>query len=52
MPTLPLLDRLENALGVPVVSSNTATLWQALRLAGVTPALAGAGRLLRGSGAG
>jgi len=43
---LPLIDRLEQRLGVPVISSNTATFWACLRRAGVDDALAGAGRLL------
>ena len=34
-PTLPLLGRLEHDLGIPVVTSNQATLWAALRRAGV-----------------
>ncbi|HBM61593.1 MAG TPA: decarboxylase [Citreicella sp.] len=45
-PTLPLIAPLEAALGIPVVSSNTATLWAALRRAGIGDPLAGAGRLL------
>ena len=45
-PALPLVPRLEAELGVPVVTSNTATLWAALRLAGVGDAIAGGGRLL------
>jgi len=48
MPTVGVLDELERALGKPVVSSNQAALWQALRVAGVTPAIAGFGRLLAG----
>lgn len=44
-PTLPLIDRLEADLGVPVLSSNTATLWRALRLAGIEDAVPGGGRL-------
>ncbi len=47
-PTLPVLGALEAELGVPVITSNTATLWAALRAAGVTDALAGGGRLLQG----
>ena len=47
LPTLPLLAPLEAALGVPVVSSNSATLWRALALAGVEADLAGAGSLLQ-----
>jgi maleate isomerase/arylmalonate decarboxylase len=45
-PTLPLIARLEADLGVPVVTSNTATLWAALRAAGLDDAPPGAGRLM------
>jgi len=34
-------------LGKPVISSNQACLWRALRLAGVSEPVAGFGRLLR-----
>ena len=34
-PTLPVHEGLEKKLGVPVVSSNQATLWAALRRAGI-----------------
>lgn len=34
MPTLPLLDDLENTVGRPVVSSNSATIWDARRRLG------------------
>lgn len=37
MPTLPLIANLEAELGVPVISSNTATLWASLRKANVDP---------------
>lgn len=44
MPSLPLLNELENTLGVPVISANTATLWDTLRRIGVKslPGKAGA----------
>jgi len=45
-PTLRSIAALEERLGKPVISSNTATLWQSLRLAGVSQRLAGGGRLL------
>ncbi|XVH30863.1 aspartate/glutamate racemase family protein [Haloferacaceae archaeon DSL9] len=35
--TLPVVERLEADLGVPVVTSNQATLWDLLRVAGVPP---------------
>jgi maleate cis-trans isomerase len=48
-PTLPLIARLERDLGVPVVTSNQATLWAALRAAGVADAIPGGGMLLERS---
>lgn len=50
-PTLPLIAGLEGEFGIPVISSNTATLWQALRLAGIRDAVPGAGRLFALAGA-
>jgi maleate cis-trans isomerase len=44
--TQEILPRLEAELGKPVVSSNLATLWMALRSAGVKTRLKGFGRLL------
>lgn len=44
-PTLPLIDQLEQDLGVPVVTSNQATLWAALRACDLADAVAGGGRL-------
>jgi maleate isomerase len=35
MPTLPVLELLEQDLGKPVISSASAMMWQALRLAGI-----------------
>lgn len=49
LPTLPMLQRLEADLGVPVVTSNTATLWRTLQLAGVEARSPLGGRLLAGS---
>jgi maleate cis-trans isomerase len=46
MPTLPVLEMLETDLGKPVVSSNLAMMWHALRLAGVGAKVQGYGRLL------
>jgi maleate isomerase len=40
-------EQLEQDLGVPVITSTTATLWAGLRLAGVNDAVPGYGRLLR-----
>lgn len=46
LPTLPLVADLEGALGVPVVTSNQATFWAALRAAGIADRPTGLGRLL------
>ena len=43
-----VIDRLEEALGKPVVSSNQALAWDCLRLAGCDAVVPGFGRLLRG----
>jgi maleate cis-trans isomerase len=45
--TFEVLDTLERDLGLPVVSSNQAVLWWALRACGVRERLPGMGRLLR-----
>lgn len=44
--SLEAIPRLEQELGKPVISSNTATLWSALKAAGVTGKLEGFGKLL------
>jgi maleate isomerase len=41
-----VIDRLERALGKPVITSTQATLWHALRLAGIDDRIAGYGTLL------
>ncbi len=46
-PTLPLIEALEQETGLPVISSNTATLWQALRKAGIADAARDGGQLFR-----
>ena len=46
LPTLPVLEALEADLRKPVLSSNAAMMWHALRLAGVGESIAGYGRLL------
>jgi len=48
LPALAVLDELEQELGRPVFSSNAATIWHALLLAGVEPAADGLGSLLGG----
>ncbi|MGK7870243.1 maleate cis-trans isomerase family protein [Falsiroseomonas sp. E2-1-a20] len=46
LPSFASIATLESTLGVPVVTSNTALLWRALRLAGNAAPIAGLGRLL------
>jgi maleate isomerase len=46
MPTVAVLDRLEQDLRKPVISSNSAMMWLALRACGVNQPIAGYGRLL------
>ena len=46
MPTLPVLEALEQDLGKPVISSASAMMWHALRTAGVRQPIPGYGRLL------
>jgi maleate isomerase len=48
MPTIPAIEPLETDLGKPVISSASATMWHALRCAGVRSSMSGAGRLLTG----
>jgi maleate isomerase len=47
LPTVGVLEMLEQDLKKPVISSNQASLWQALRLTGVRQAITGFGSLLR-----
>jgi maleate cis-trans isomerase len=46
LPTAGIVDRLEHDLSKPVVTSQTATLWYALRALGIKDAVRGYGRLL------
>ena len=46
MPTISVLDMLEQDLQKPVISSNSAMMWLALRACGVNQPIAGYGRLL------
>jgi maleate isomerase len=46
MPTLPVLDMLEQDLKKPVISSASAMMWHALRSSGVRQPIPGYGRLL------
>ena len=45
LPTVGILELLERDLGKPVISSHQASLWRALRLAGVREPITGFGRL-------
>ncbi len=45
--TAPMIERLEQRIGRPVVTSNQALSWDALRQSGNLQAIAGAGQLLR-----
>jgi maleate cis-trans isomerase len=42
-----VIDQLESDLGKPVVSSNTASMWKLLQLAGVKERVEGLGRLFK-----
>lgn len=46
LPSLTIIDRLEKELGKPVITSNQATFWSALRMMGSTARLTGYGKLL------
>jgi maleate cis-trans isomerase len=46
LPTLPVLEALEQDLAKPVISSASAMMWHALRLCGVRQPIPGYGRLL------
>lgn len=46
MPTISILEALEQDLGKPAISAASATMWHALRLAGVQQPVSGYGRLL------
>lgn len=47
MPTIDVLERLEQDLGKPALSGASAIMWNALRVAGVGEPIPGYGRLLR-----
>jgi maleate cis-trans isomerase len=44
--TLDIIEKLEGELGKPVITSNQATIWNTLRLAGIDDKIQGFGRLL------
>jgi maleate cis-trans isomerase len=47
-PSVGMIDELERAIGVPVVTSAQAMMWQGLRLLGVPPSeVTGCGRLFQ-----
>ena len=46
MPTISVLGALDRDLGKPVISSSSAMMWNALRVAGIAPLIPGYGRLL------
>ena len=48
LPTAGIVERLERDLGKPVITSQTATLWRALRLLDIAQPVSGYGRLLAG----
>jgi len=47
LPTVGIVEQLERDLGKPVVTSQAATLWEALRTVGLRDPVSGYGRLLR-----
>ena len=49
MPSLPAVQRVEDELGLPVVTAATATVYEVLAAIGQRPVIAGAERLLSGS---
>jgi arylmalonate decarboxylase len=46
LPTLPVIDQIEQTLGKPVIASNPASLWYCLRSLGLKDRIPGYGRLL------
>jgi maleate isomerase len=48
MPSLAAVQRVEDELGIPVITAATATTYEILRALGHTPSIAGAGQLLAG----
>jgi maleate cis-trans isomerase len=49
MPTLAMLQVLEEDLGKPIISASSAMMWNALRVAGISSPRPGYGRLLAGA---
>jgi maleate isomerase len=50
MPSLPVIQRLEDELGLPVVSTAVCTTWKMLDLLGLEPHIPAAGALVNGAG--
>lgn len=50
MPSLPVIDDVERACGLPVLSASIATAWSVLRALGAQPAIGRAGSLVAGTG--
>ena len=46
MDPLPIIQRLEDALGIPVIASNPAMIWNVLSMLGIEASVKGYGRLL------
>jgi len=49
MPSLDMIQRVEDELKIPVISAATATAYQCLKALGIQPEIHGAGRLLAGT---
>jgi maleate cis-trans isomerase len=47
MHTLSIIERLESAVGKPVLTANAVTVWKGLQLIGPVPRLPGLGTLFR-----
>jgi maleate cis-trans isomerase len=47
--TVRWLEDLEESVGKPVLTANQVTVWEGMRLAGCSPAVAGLGSLFRGT---
>lgn len=49
MPSLPVVQRIQDSCDIPVVTASIATVWRALRELGLDPVVPNAGRLLAGT---
>ncbi|MEV7005074.1 Asp/Glu racemase [Streptosporangium sp. NPDC051022] len=50
MPSLPVVQRIQDAFDIPVVTASVATVWRTLRVLGLDPVVPGAGWLLADRG--